>query len=149
MFYFFSTILFIFCYWYICIISLIIILSFLCFNYYHIYLYFFINISFFIINLFIFKYVLFLCSRWFWCMLLFVRKWKSVLKKKKKEIKPVLKSCIFQCSGPGREDLRDGWHREQRGSSAGNHGGLWPLCERVDTAAKHALPALQTRLRGY
>lgn len=50
---------------------------------------------------------------------------------------------------PGREDLRHGGHREQRGSGPRQHGDLRPRRQHLDAPAVAALPALQTRLRGH
>lgn len=58
-------------------------------------------------------------------------------------------SWFEQCRSFGWEDLRYRRHCKQRGSGAGQHGGLWPLRQRLDTAAEHAMPTLQARLCGH
>lgn len=50
---------------------------------------------------------------------------------------------------PGREDLRHGRHRQQRGSGPGQHGDLRPQHQRLDSPAVATLSALQTRLRRH
>lgn len=58
--------------------------------------------------------------------------------------------CVrTQCGDPGREDLRHGGHREQRGPGARQHGDFRPMYQQLDSAPITALPALQTRLRGH
>lgn len=54
-----------------------------------------------------------------------------------------------QRGNPRQQDLCNGRDREQRGTGAGQHGDLRPLHEHMDAAAKSAVSAFQTRMRGY